>query len=153
MDDKKFFEIFAPMAMIHFRSLEGVRSTAKGYFKELQNFAESVLYETMLDIERDYDDKHFPGPGELKERCKAKVIEKEIRADEARHKITDEEVWSERNKAARRKFLEKVAEIHDKGLDKYGSNKPLHISVCLGQALIVEPYEREKKAQAREVEK
>jgi len=144
MTEQEFKETFGPMAMIHFRSIDGLRNVASGYYDEIRGFIRDVLYEVMIDLEREYDGKHFPGPAGLKELCRIKARTRILKRVDEFGGITDEEVNSPGNIAARKKFFLTLAGLHDKNGKSWNSGIS-NLAHCLGEAIIIGPLERARK--------
>jgi len=157
MTRPEFDKYFKKTASVKFNSLELIELKAAIYFEVLKGYHVNTWKEVCLEYITDEErGKRFPEPYEFKNminiylaKRRGKVEDDYIHSEEYKRKCESPEAL-----AARRKFWETVAGAclkaeEEKEFSSVGT-KFIH---CLGEAVIAEPYEREKKAQAREVEK
>jgi len=148
---KEFMDTFSPMGMIQFKSYNGLRAVIAGYYEEVKQYPISILHRVMLDIERDYDNYHFPSPSTLAEKCRIKSANFQNRGQGDVGLISQEEADTPRNRKARLEFFKKVAAQHDKHLIN-GGDETTHIAVCMGLAIISDPYEQAKADEKKRLE-
>jgi len=139
------------MAYIHYRSQEAVRNISKGYYDEIKNFSRSILYDVMVEIEKEYNDsngRYFPGPQELKSKCIAKASERSRQKQDDYYQSEAYRRACESLLAlqARREFYElitrKCSELEKTG--KHRCGEMLQVDYMIGQVLIAEPHVKQK---------
>jgi len=158
MTKQEFHNTFSPMALIHWKSIEAIKSLEPGYYKELKDFSVNTFYHIMQELSQNYNPKAFPTPTELKASCSGMDRE---RPPDTRETYFNSNAYrttcdSSPAREAHKKFIEdlggRCARLEETGkhICKADMGKPMmQAGYMIGQVLIARPYQLQKEYEAK----